>query len=339
MTARAITVVIPTYNRAALLTRAVESARAQTVAPFEILVVDDGSTDDTARIVAAWGAPIRYIATANGGVARARNVGIAQAKGDWIAFLDSDDEWEPGKLAAQCAALDAAPDARWCITGCTLVDGDGRPTPGRQGYEAVFPVFSETRDTAERYFARALRPLRPDVYAGDLYETLFRGNVVLPSSTMVHREVFERCGAFDPAFRYAEETEFFHRVAAAFPVVVLLSPLVRYRVAQSGSLTSSSNTQKLIANALLSINQAAALRAPQTHAARRARLAGTRSLLQRMAYARLSERDTRGARSAAAQAIGAGAWTRPRAWGILLASMLPGSVLGGLHSLKRRWRA
>ena len=79
--ARAISVVIPTYNRAALLRRAVDSALAQTVPPAEILIVDDGSTDDTAAVASTWPAPVRYIATPNGGVARARNVGIGEARG------------------------------------------------------------------------------------------------------------------------------------------------------------------------------------------------------------------------------------------------------------------
>jgi len=333
MTSRSISVVIPTYNRAALLGRAVESALAQTVAPLEILIVDDGSTDNTTDLCGAWGAPVRYIKTPNGGVAKARNVGIAEARGEWVALLDSDDEWEPDKLAAQCAALDAASEARWCITGCTLIDGDGQPRAGRQGYEAAFPVFSEVKDSAAEYFGRALRQVGPEAYAGDLYETLFRGNVVLPSSAMIHRSVWERCGMFDPAFRYAEETQFFHRVAAVFPVVVVLSRLVRYRVAQAGSLTSSANTQTLITNALLSLDHAATLR-PATPSSRLAYAAGKHSLLLRLAYARLSERDTRGARSAAVQA-----WAKPRAWGIFAASLLPASVLGGLHQLKRRIRA
>jgi glycosyltransferase involved in cell wall biosynthesis len=325
-----ISVVIPTYNRAGLLPRAVESALAQTVAPLEILIVDDGSTDDTKSVCSRWPAPVRYIATPNGGVARARNVGIKEARGEWIALLDSDDEWEPNKLAAQRAALAAAPDARWCIAGCTLVDGDGQTRPGRQGYEAAFPVFAETRDSAAEYFGRALRKVGDGVYAGDLYETLFRGNVVLPSSVMVHRDVFARCGAFNPDFRYAEETEFFHRVAAQFPVVIVLDRLVRYRVAQAGSLTSSSNTQKLIANALKSLDQAAALRAPMTASARRALNDGRTSLMLRLAYTRLSEHDARGAREAALHAL-----AKPKAWGIIGASLLPDPALRSMHAVKR----
>jgi glycosyltransferase involved in cell wall biosynthesis len=333
MTPRSISVVIPTYNRAGLLRRAVNSALAQTVAPLEILIVDDGSTDETAATCASWGAPVRYIATPNGGVAKARNVGIGEARGEWIALLDSDDEWVPTKLEAQCAALDAAPDARWSITGCTLVDGNGDDRLGRQGFEGAFPVFSEVSDSAAEYFGRDLRLVGDEVYTGDLYEKLFRGNVILPSSALVHRSVFDRCGTFDPAFRYAEETEFFHRVAAAFPVVILLARLVRYRVAQSGSLTSSANTKKLITNALVSLNQAARLR-PWTPSTRRAYRVGVQSLSLRLAYALLSEFDTRGARLVVKTAL-----PKPRAWGILAASYLPASVLRGLHQLKRRLRA
>src|SRR5271168_3299780 len=94
-----ISVVVPTYNRADLLARAVESALAQTIPVREILIVDDGSTDDTERVAAGFAAPVRYIRQANGGVASARNTGIAAAAGEWVAFLDSDDEWVPTKLA------------------------------------------------------------------------------------------------------------------------------------------------------------------------------------------------------------------------------------------------
>ena len=337
MTSRSVSVVIPTYNRAALLGRAVESALAQTMAPLEILIVDDGSTDDTRAVCAQWSAPVRYIATPNGGVAKARNVGIAEARGEWVALLDSDDEWEPDKLAAQCAVLDAASEARWCITGCTLIDGNGQPRPGRQGFEAAFPVFSEVKDSAAEYFGRVLRQIGPDAYAGDLFETLFRGNVVLPSSALVHKSVFERCGVFDPQFRYAEETEFFHRVAASFPVAVLLSPLVRYRVAQAGSLTSPENTARLIKNALRSLDKARQLRL-HDRSIRRACRVGSASLIVRLAYTHLSNYDPRLARHVIRIALNNGAARKPRAWGILLASFLPASTLRGLHALKRRLR-
>jgi hypothetical protein len=154
----------------------------------------------------------------------------------------------------------------------------------------------------------------------------------------VHKSVFERCGVFDPQFRYAEETEFFHRVAASFPVAVLLSPLVRYRVAQAGSLTSPENTARLIKNALLSLDNARQLR-PRSRSIRRAFRAGMASLLVRWAYTNLSNYDPRLARHQIRIALRYGAAAKPRAWSILLASFLPASTLRSLHALKRRFRS
>ncbi len=91
-------VVIPTYNRAALVVRAIDSALAQEYAPAEIIVVDDGSTDATRKVVAGFGDKLRYFHQANAGVSAARNRGVREARHDWIAFLDSDDSWEPGHL-------------------------------------------------------------------------------------------------------------------------------------------------------------------------------------------------------------------------------------------------
>ena len=93
-----ISAVIPVYNRAALIRRAVDSVLSQTVKPYEVIVVDDGSTDDTPRILAAYGDKLTVIRQQNRGVSAARNAGIKAAGGDWIALLDSDDEWLPKKL-------------------------------------------------------------------------------------------------------------------------------------------------------------------------------------------------------------------------------------------------
>src|ERR1700722_14569573 len=98
-----VSVVIPTYNRADLLPRAIESALAQTRPPAEVVIVDDGSTDDTASVVAQYAHRdadrVRLLRVPNGGVARARNAGLAATRSEWIALLDSDDVWAPDKLA------------------------------------------------------------------------------------------------------------------------------------------------------------------------------------------------------------------------------------------------
>jgi len=98
--------VIPTYNRAALVKRAIESVLAQEYAPAEIIVVDDGSTDETKQVVAAYEGKVTYLHQANAGVSAARNLGVERANSSWIAFLDSDDCWEPGHLARIASAIE-----------------------------------------------------------------------------------------------------------------------------------------------------------------------------------------------------------------------------------------
>lgn len=104
-------VVIPCFNRANSIRETIDSALAQTIPPLEILVVDDGSVDNSAQIAASYGDPVRVIKQENGGASNARNKGIAEAKGEWIAFLDSDDRWSENKIERQFAAAETFPTA------------------------------------------------------------------------------------------------------------------------------------------------------------------------------------------------------------------------------------
>src|SRR5258706_6591961 len=105
-----ISVIIPTFNSAALVTAAVDSVLAQTTPPTEILVVDDGSTDDTRQRLAPYAGRLRYLHQQSKGVAAARNLGLKQATGEFVAFLDADDIWHPRKLERQLTAMTANPD-------------------------------------------------------------------------------------------------------------------------------------------------------------------------------------------------------------------------------------
>ena len=116
-----VTVIIPAYNGAAYIARAVESALAQTHKPLEVLVVDDGSTDRTAEIVAAMPPPVRLIRKENGGPASARNLGAREAKGNWLALLDADDLWQPVKLETQIKAIETI-EADVYYSGGIVVD-------------------------------------------------------------------------------------------------------------------------------------------------------------------------------------------------------------------------
>lgn len=337
-----ITVVIPTYDRADWLPATVESVLRQTRPADEVLVVDDGSRDDTEAVCRAFPAPVRYLRQENAGVSAARNRGVREARCEWVAFLDSDDLWDPTKLEVQFAAHAAVPGAGWSITGCVLVDGAGRPVEGGRGLESAVPVFREHGLSPREWFARALREVavgaageRHAAFAGDAFGMLFHGNVVLPSAAMVRRDLFLRSGGFDEALRVAEDTEFFHRLAAASPVVVVTSPLLRWRVGHGERLTAGANTLDLVRNAVLSNERAGRLRAPLSPAEEEARRTGRHRLLLRLAYLHLSLLEPRQARTAVARAWREGAALSGRSLGIYGGSLLPTSMLRGLHLVKR----
>jgi len=112
-----VSVVIPTFNRAWAVERAVDSVLEQDYRPFELIIVDDGSTDQTSDILARYGDQLTVVCQENRGVSAARNSGIVRAKGDLIAFLDSDDYWKPQKLTVQVDFFTFHPDALICQTG------------------------------------------------------------------------------------------------------------------------------------------------------------------------------------------------------------------------------
>jgi GT2 family glycosyltransferase len=340
----AISVVIATYNRADLLPRAVASALAQTHPPCEVIVVDDGSTDDTAERCRQFGDRIRYHRIPTGGVSAARNTGIALARGEWVALLDSDDAWVPTKLEIQLTAHRAVPAAAWSVTGCELVDGTGERRPGPQSYAGTFPLFREFGYEPEGLFAHHLQRIEIEAaggghlaFHGDLFGLLFLGNVGLPSSALIRRQFFTDVGGFDPSLRVAEETEFFHRAAAAGSVIVIMSPLVRYRVAQGDSLTSSRHTVTLTEAALRSL-EAASTRRPMNAEYRRTWSAGRRSLLLRLAYAHLSVRDGAAVRDALRRLRQSGLPLGRRGTALWAASLLPPPALGMLHRGKQLLR-
>jgi len=198
--ANAISVIIPAFNRRDTIERAIASVLAQTWPPDEILVVDDGSTDGTAEAVRVLGDKrIRLLRHAhNRGAAAARNTGIEAAKGDWIAFLDSDDEWDPHKLARQLDALIAAPaEMRAGVTGYVIRDY-------RTGEE------------------RRLCPAPSD---GTLAAMAW-GCPLGPGSTLlVRREVFATVGLLDPALPRLEDWEWLMRYLSIYTLNVLPEPL------------------------------------------------------------------------------------------------------------------
>jgi glycosyltransferase involved in cell wall biosynthesis len=340
-----VSVVVPSYNRGRCLPDTVGSVLAQTVRPQEILVVDDGSSDDTAEICRRFPAPVRYVPRSNGGASAARNTGMRESVGEFIAFLDADDMWEPAKLEVQLALHAAYPELGWSFTNHMTTDGESRPLPGIQGFRRDFPAFTEAGADPDTYFGAALRcgeitaaGSRHIVYTGDAFELFFSGNVAFPSSVMMRRSVVDRAGWWDEGLRVAVDTEYFHRLAAAAPVGVVMTPLFRWRRGQANTIVSSGNMMQLVRNALLSVDRAASLRRELPSTTRARYLEGRRRLLLRLAYMQLSNLDGPAARASVRSAWQAGAPVTARSAAIFTAGLLPAGALRGLHALKRRVR-
>lgn len=201
-----VSVIIPTYNSARFLTEAIDSVLAQSLKDFEILVIDDGSTDETETVMQRYGSPVRYIRQENGGVAVARNRGIRESRGRFVAFLDADDTWLPDKLALQIAALRNHPDRRFCYTAFRLVTSDLAP----------LGVVGSTRQGLA------------------LEDLLLRGNVVGSICTVLcERSLFDKTDGFDPALSQCADWDMWVRLAALTEFLYLDQPTVTYR--QHGS--------------------------------------------------------------------------------------------------------
>lgn len=191
MTPPTVSVIIPTYNRANLIAGAIDSVLGQTLPNVEIVVVDDGSTDDTDERLGRFGDRIRVIRQDNAGVSSARNAGIRAARGQWIAFLDSDDRWHPPKLESQLGCAQKF-QARVCFTRCIADDG-----------ELIHDVdgLGLVRDGS---FCSLENPL----------ELLGRKgwHPALPSM-LVEKRLLEKAGMFDESLFAAEDTQLVYRLA------------------------------------------------------------------------------------------------------------------------------
>ena len=338
-----VSVIIPTFNRARMVAETVHSAAAQTHRPFEIIVVDDGSTDDTQTVLRTVPG-ITVVSRPNGGAAAARNSGAEVARGEWLAFLDCEDLWKPEKLELQLRIHGANPGLSWSVSDCTAIDRRGNPVEGANGWQRVFPVFNERGLDPEAYFTRFL-PVLPEiagaasikVFAGDLFQLLFHGNIALPSSALVRRSVFNDVGRFDPDMRLAEEVEFFHRLSAEHPGAVIMEPLVGYRLGDGGHQTSPANSRRLILGALESLDRASRLR-PLSKGDQAAMESGLAALVLRLAWTEISNYEPAGAREALAR-LPESARRSPRARRLRLLSALPPRALRLLHTLKRSIRA
>lgn len=227
-----VSVVIPTYNRAETLPRAIESAVGQTLADIEILVVDDASTDDTASVVREWesaDSQIEYLAHAkNRGGGVARNTGIEAAEGTYVAFLDSDDEWHPEKLERQVGCLEQRSD-EWVAAYCGLCI---RPPENLRWLRSIAPDRLTSDATNTHYGREGGEELIRDV--------LMRGGVFGGASTLlVERETVTAMDGFDEAFPRHQDYEFLIRLLKRGKLAYVDDVLVRKHPSPGGRPSSS----------------------------------------------------------------------------------------------------
>lgn len=222
-----VSVIIPTYNRWPMLCDAIESVIGQSYKGFELIVVDDGSNDGTVEKLSRYGpslsachlpdqqagaqAGVRVLSQPRRGVAAARNLGVRWSGGRYLAFLDSDDLWQPRKLETQMAFMEVHTGVQICQTGELWIRDGTRVNPKKRHHKPSGDIFRASLDLC----------------------------VVSPSAVMMTRELFERVGEFDESFTVCEDYDLWLRVAVETPVFLVPDPLVLKRGGHEGQLSCS----------------------------------------------------------------------------------------------------
>jgi len=272
-----VSVIIPTYNRSHIVCSAIDSVIAQDYPEIEILVIDDGSTDDTREVMARiYGdnPKVRYLPKRNGGVSSARNLGIRESRGEFIAFLDADDTWLPGKLRLQLECLRALPEAGMVWTDMAAVDGNDKLLHARylRKMYSAYQYYPTTREL----FAKGLKEARIgdiEAFCGDIFSPMVLGNLVHTSTVLLRRERLNKIGFFDEAHRTGEDYPFHLKCCGEGPVAYLDTVTIRYVIGSADALTSSGHKLQLSLNFLSTLKK--------TLAQERARISLSQSVIRR----------------------------------------------------------
>lgn len=207
-----VSVVVTTYNQAAYIEQTLESVLAQTFDSYEVIVVDDGSTDDTASRMARFEGRIEYVRQNNRGVAGSRNTGIRRARGEFIAFLDGDDLWEPDKLSVQVTEAKRQPNSG-------LIAVDGSQFDGGGIIESTLFFGPACKDFPEE-----------SVTTGNFYHQLLHNQFIYTTSqVMVPAKVLKAVGLSDCRFKRASDYDLYIRIAAIYDFTIIKKRLTRWR--------------------------------------------------------------------------------------------------------------
>lgn len=244
----AVSVVIPTYNNARYINEALDSVLGQSFTDYEIIVVDDGSTDDTAEVVSAYGPRVAYHRQDNGGLAVARNTGLRLAAGALLTYLDADDIWEPDNLSVKASILEQHPSLGGVFSEFSIFDGAGVRT--LRGTRQMFPFFERTRRGMNDILREGVVGTLPggrtvQASMGLVFDSLFWGNFILPTSMVFRVEFARQIGEFRPELRTQQDYEYWLRFARRYPLAWVDQPLVRYR-RHPGQLTDHRRIENIL---------------------------------------------------------------------------------------------
>ena len=211
-----VSVIVPTYNRGWILREAIDSILEQDFSDFELMVVDDGSTDNTPDILNAYVRDIRVLRQSNQGVSAARNRGIKASSGQLVTFLDSDDLWLPHKLGAQVDFFTTRPDAMICQTEEQWIRNGIRVNP----------------------------KMRHHKFSGMIFERSLELCLVSPSAVMLRRILFESVGMFDESLPACEDYDLWLRISCRYPVYLIDTPLIIKRGGHADQLSKAAGLDK-----------------------------------------------------------------------------------------------
>jgi glycosyltransferase involved in cell wall biosynthesis len=230
-----VSVIIPTFNRAWSVTNAIDSVLAQDYDAIEIIVIDDGSTDNTPDILGGYGNKIRVLTQQNSGVSAARNLGIKQSQGEFIALLDSDDAWEPDKISCQIGFFKENPDALICQTEEIWIRRGKRVNP-------------------------KVKHKKP---SGMIFEASLHLCLVSPSAVMIRKELFELKGYFNEGFPVCEDYDLWLRIAADHPIFLIDKPCTIKHGGHADQLSAHHSQDKYRIASLVGLIQSGTLSSEQ----------------------------------------------------------------------------
>ena len=234
-----VSVIIPTYNRGWILQEAIDSVLEQDFQDYELIVVDDGSVDNTPTILNAYKNEITVLSQANRGVSAARNSGIKSATGRLISFLDSDDLWLPRKLSTQVKFFNDHPQA----------------------------VITQTQEHWIRNGVRVNPKKRHHKFSGMIFERSLALCLVSPSAVMIKKSLFNTVGIFDENLPACEDYDLWLRISCRYPVHLIETPLIIKRGGHDDQLSKAAGLDKYRIQSLLKIIESDILTAPQSQAA------------------------------------------------------------------------